>query len=919
MIGETILHYKILEKLGEGGMGEVFKAQDSKLDRFVALKFLPSQFIATEEEKARFIQEAKAASAMNHPNVCTIYDIQENNGQLFIVMEFIDGVTLRNNKQPLSEKRILDIGVQVAEGLGAAHEKGIVHRDIKPENIMIRKDGIVQIMDFGLAKLYTSSNASRLTKAGTTMGTMGYMSPEQVQGLDVDHRTDIFSLGVVLYELLAGESPFKGMHETAIMYEIVNVDAPPIATVKEGIDPQLDGIILECLEKEKDERFQSAKELAKNLRKIQRALTSGRSSRIYSANTQAYITRSGGQVSTAATTAKTSLGDIPVKNVFRNIFYNPKIFWSAAALLFIAVILLLLFSIFNKSEVEVQEIKASVIPPHGINYDNSLGSNLTISPDGKYISFIGTDSTGASKLWIRPVNSLTARALTTASNIAYPFWSPDSKSIAYFDKGKLMKISLDAGTSLPICDIITGRGGSWSKNGTIILSPEATSGIFKVPSSGGKPEEIIKPDTSNKNQSLRWEYFLPDGDHFLYSIENSATGSSAPDAIYLSSLSNTKSKKLIDASSNCQYANGYLLFVRQGILLAQNFNPDKLEIEGEAMPVAESIQYYDLRISGAFAVSQNGKLVYQNESQNNVSTVILDKNGKEIKNLLDQKPMYTIRFAPDGNKLAYDFYDQNDKNIDVWTYDLLRNVTTRLTFNKEPDIVPIFTRDEKNIIYTTGTSGGIYNSYIKNADGSGDAKLLLKSNYPNAAVDISPDGNYILFNGINASSNSSGWDITVLNRKDNNKVAPLLTQSYNEQGPQFSPDMRWIAYNSDESGKQQVYIIPFNPDNPNSGAGGKWQISVDGGQAPKWMNNGKSVYYFTPDNKILGVDVNEKGTTISPGKPSTVFDPGNANITSLYDINKTGTEIIATVPNGQKINSVLTLVANWQKGLEEKK
>lgn len=281
MIGKTILQYEVLEQIGEGGMGTVYKAKDTKLDRFVALKFLPSQLASTDDEKARFIQEAKAASALNHPNVCTIHDIQEFEGQLFIVMEYIDGVTLREKKEQLSEKRILDIGVQAAEGLAAAHEKGIVHRDIKPENIMIRKDGIVQIMDFGLAKLYTDSNVSRLTKAGTTMGTMGYMSPEQVQGLDVDHRTDIFSLGIVMYELFAGESPFKGMHETAIMYEIVNVEAPPIASVKQNIDPQLDGLILECLEKDRDERCQSAKELAKNLRKIKRVSTGNRTSRMY--------------------------------------------------------------------------------------------------------------------------------------------------------------------------------------------------------------------------------------------------------------------------------------------------------------------------------------------------------------------------------------------------------------------------------------------------------------------------------------------------------------------------------------------------------------------------------------------------------------------------------------------------------------
>ena len=918
MIGETILHYKILEKLGEGGMGEVFKAQDTKLDRFVALKFLPSQVISSNEEKERFIQEAKAASAMNHPNVCTIHDIQEHDGQLFIVMEYIDGITLRDMRQTLSDKRILDIAIQVAEGLGAAHEKGIVHRDIKPENIMIRKDGIAQIMDFGLAKLYTSSNVSRLTKAGTTMGTMGYMSPEQVQGLDLDHRSDIFSLGVVLYELLSGESPFKGMHETAIMYEIVNVDAPPIATVKQDIDPQLDGLILECLEKEKDERCQSAKELAKNLRKIKRVSTGNRTSRMYNVNSSAINVRT---TETTQVHSAKSIGEMQVKTLAKNVFYNPKLFWSAAAMLFITVILLLVFSVFNKTEIQIQEIKASVIPPHGIIYDNDYGSNLAISPDGKYISFIGTDSTGRSKLWVRPVNSLAARPLTDASNQAYPFWSPDSKNIAFFGNGKLMKISLDAGTSLPICDISTGRGGSWSSNGTIIISPDATGGIFKVPSSGGQAEEIIKPDTSNKNQSLRWAYFLPDGDHFLYSIENSTTGSSAPDAVFLSSLSDTSSKKLISASSNCQYANGFLLFVRQGILLAQKFDPDKLEIEGEAMPIAENIQYYDLRIVGTFAASQNGKLVYLNESQNNVSTVILDKNGREIKSLFAQKPMYQVRFSNDGNKLAYDLYDQNEKNIDVWTYDISRNVTTRFTFSKGPDIVPLFTKDGKSIIYTSQNTGGVSDSYIKNSDGSGEAELLTSFNSPSAAVDISPDGNYILYMSLNwaGNSNSTGWDILLLNRNKDKKPVGLLTKNYNEQIPQFSPNMKWISYSSDESGKLQIYIIPFNPDKPNSVTGGKWQISVDGGRVPKWMNNGRSVYYFTPGNKILGVDINEKGSTISPGKPYLIFDPGNTIITNLYDINESGTKILATVPNGQKENSVLTLVANWQKSLEEKK
>ncbi len=918
MVGETILHYKIIGKLGEGGMGEVYKAQDTKLDRFVALKFLPSEMTASEENKARFIQEAKAASAMNHPNVCTIYSIEEYNKQLFISMEFIDGITLRNNKQQLSEKRILDIGIQVAEGLAAAHEKGIVHRDIKPENIMIRKDGIVQIMDFGLAKLRETSGVSRLTKAGTTMGTMGYMSPEQVQGLDVDHRTDIFSLGVVLYELLAGESPFKGVHETAIMYEIVNVDPPPIATVKEGIDPQLDGIILECLEKDKDERFQSAKELAKNLRKIQRTLTSGRSSRMYSVNTQAFNAKSGQTTAAINTTTKTSIGEIQVKNLFKNIFYNPKIFWSAAVVLFIAVLFLLIFSVFNRTKVEMQEIKATILTPHGINYDNTLGSNLSISPDGQYISFVGVDSSGTEKLWVRPINSLTARPLTVATNEAYPFWSPDSKTIAYFDKGKLLKISLDAGTSLPICDAAAGRGGAWSVNGTIVFSPTPSGPLYKVPSSGGKPVEIIKTDTTIPAQSLRWAFFLPDGNHFIYSTENSYTGSTPTDAIFAASLDNPKPKKLMITSSNCQYADGYLLFVRQSILLAQKFDPGKLKLEGEAMPVAENIQYWDSRISATFAVSQNGKLVYLQGYQNDQSLVLLDKNGNEIRKLSNMIPYNSAQFSPGGNRIVCDLYDPNEKKYDVWVYDLNRSVWTRLTFDKG-DIVPNWTLDGKQITYGSNNNSSVFNAYIKNADGSGEAALLYKSNITKIVTSISPDGKYFLYTAIDYSGSSSGYDIFLLPAQGDKKPVPIAATNFNEFDAQFSPNMKWIAYQSDESGKYQIYVIPFNPSNPAENSSGKWQISVDGGVGAKWMNNGRSIYFVTPDNKIMGVDVNENGSSISPGKPYVVFTPGNTKILKLFDINKTGTEVTATIPNGQNAQPSITLIDNWQKEVEGNK
>ena len=912
MIGETILHYKILEKLGEGGMGEVYKAEDTKLDRFVALKFLPSQLTASENDKTRFIQEAKAASAMNHPNVCTIHDIQEYNGQLFIVMEFVDGKTLRDKKDFLSEKQILEIGIQVAEGLAAAHEKGIVHRDIKPENIMVRKDGIAQIMDFGLAKLYKNSNVSRLTKAGSTVGTMGYMSPEQVQGLDVDHRTDIFSLGVILYELLTGESPFKGMHETAIMYEIVNVETAPLSTIKPEIDLDLDRIILECLEKDKDERCQSAKELAKDLKKVKKS-TGHRKSRVYSVGSQ--TVNAGPNASTITKSGATTLKDIPFKSFFSSIFYNPTLAWTAAAILLIVLAYTLLFTAHSSNESEIQLTKSTILPPQGIRLDNSMGSNLTISPDGKYISFVGADSTGKEKLWIRPVNSLTSRPLTDATNEAYPFWSPDSKSIAYFYKGKLMKISFNSGTPVAICDAFSGRGGSWNLNGTIVFAPSPKVGIYEVSSAGGTPKEIIRPDTSYSFQSLRLPFFLPDGNHFLYSSVNSYSSSTPTDAIFVSSLSNPKPKKLITVSSNCQYADGYLFFVRNSTLLAQKFDIDDLRLVGEANSVAENVQYFDIRISGSFAISQNGRLIYMNQILNDQNTVLLNRTGDIIKNLFNQRPYGHAQFSPDGKKIAYDIFDANGNNSSIWTYELDRNVPSRLTFNKGNDEAPMWTKDERHLIFSRADSSGMMDLYIKNSDGSGNAVPLVKSNDIKRACDISADGKYILYE----LYNSGNQDIYLSNMKDNNKTKALISTYFDERDAVFSPDMKWIAYTSNESGKYQVYIISFNPDNSNPGSSGKWQISFNGGSLPKWVNNGKSVYYFAPGNKIMSVDVNEEGSTLSPGKPYTIFGLANKNITGLFDMNKTGDKIIATISNGQNISTDITLIDNWQKEVEKEK
>ncbi len=508
MIGMEISHYKILEKLGEGGMGVVYKARDTKLDRFVALKFLTKNVGSSESDRQRFMQEAKAAATLNHPNICTIYDVAEHEGQLFIAMEFIDGETLRDRKNNISFKQSIEIGIQVAEALAAAHEKGIIHRDIKPENVMLRKDGLVQIMDFGLAKL---QGVSRLTREGNTVGTMGYMSPEQVQGFNVDHRTDIFSFGVLLYELFSGQSPFKGMHETAIIYEIVNVDPEPISILKPDLPPDLDAVLLECLAKEPDERYQSAKEIVKDLRKLKRESSRQTASRILAVRKSQIA--SGSHIAPQTTEYET----IPQKKAVSFHFHGWMIAAVASSLLCIGAIVW--YFLFIKTEPEL--IRLSFEAPNRNIFNSTNGGHLEISPDGTMIAFVASDSLGRDHLWVRPLDSPEPILIPGTENAYYLFWSYDSKMIGYFADGKLKKVDAKGGPSFTICDAPSGRGGAWNEAGVIVFAPNSGGPLHQVSSAGGTSKQLTVLDSTEFEVNHRWPFFLPDGDHFFYSVQTS--------------------------------------------------------------------------------------------------------------------------------------------------------------------------------------------------------------------------------------------------------------------------------------------------------------------------------------------------------------------------------------------------------------
>jgi serine/threonine-protein kinase len=895
MIGETILHYKILEKLGEGGMGTVYKAQDTKLDRFVALKFLSSSITVSEDDKSRFIQEAKAASAMNHPNVCTIYDIQDYENQLFIVMEFIDGKTLKDKKGSLSEKQILEIGIQVAEGLSAAHEKGIVHRDIKPENIMIRKDGIAQIMDFGLAKLHSNTEGSRLTKVGTTMGTMGYMSPEQVQGLDVDHRSDIFSFGVVLYEMFAGDSPFKGMHETAIMYEIVNVEAPPISTVKEGIDLELDEIILECLEKDKDDRYQSAKELAKNLRKIKKS-TGHRKSRVYNVNPNSFIAKSG------ANSNLTPSGSVTVEVMNRRIdltrvFRSRIIPWVFSIILLVALIVTWL--ILNKHSQEKIVTKFSVELGKDYTLDISSYPALAISHDGKSLIYKAN-----SKFYIRKMNSTEPVLINGIENASSPFFSPDDKWLGFFANGKLLKISLSGGTPVTLADVTDNRGGTWGTNGMIIYSASTTEGLSMIPENGGPVKKISTPDTTKNERTHRWPSFLPDGKHVLFTVGTLASPDYYENAeIDVMDINTGERKTLINGASTARYINtGHILFSRSGVLYIVPFDIGNLEVTGQPVPVVEGV-YSELTTGITnYMVSDNGTLAYVPGAVEggNRKIIRIDMHGNTT--VLDSSGHAYLepQLSPDNKKIAIVIRDGED--FDIWIFYILRKTLSRLTFggvNRSPQWSP----DGKKIAFMKRSKDGKIGIFIKPYDGSGN-EVEIHSGGTRLYIDEwTKDGENLIIDNLTLDAQS---DLLVIPLKGDKKPWKYLDSKYDEYEASLSPDGKWLAYLTNESGMYQGYVRSF----PNKE--GRWQISTEVIEEPRWSPDGKTIYY-RKGSQLMAVAVTTS-PTFSAGIPKVLisgFPTMNVDSGITFDITSDGKYFITTTPaKGSTLKSI-SVVLNW--------
>ena len=889
MIGETILHYKIIEKLGEGGMGEVYKARDTKLDRLVALKFLPSHLNATDEDKIRFIQEAKAASAMNHPNVCTIYDIQENEDQLFIVMEYVDGKTVKDKKDNLSEKHILEIGIQAAEGLAAAHEKGIVHRDIKPENIMIRKDGIIQIMDFGLAKLYTAGNLSRLTKAGTTMGTMGYMSPEQVQGLDVDHRTDIFSLGVVLYELLAGEPPFKGMHDTAIMYEIVNVDPPPLASVKKELDPELDRIIMECLEKEKDDRCQSAKELAKDLRKIKK-LTGQKKSKIY--NVAATSDKSEvEQVRIPKLTSSFSVELLNHKFDLTKVFRIKYLPWIISVVL-LAIIFIFLFGRSNISttgfvkftqltEQSGQELYPDISPDGNyIIYTKSIdgfmhillqrvggGNAIDLTKDSKVNNYQSVFSPNGELIAFRSerdgggifLMGSTGESVRRLTNFGYnPAWSPDGKKVLYATESVEHPYSRGTVSQLWTTDIINGETKkiyngdavqpNWSPNGKWIVYwglPMGTGKrvIWIIKATGSTPIMITKDNYINWSpvwsSDGKYIYFSSNrgGSMNLWKVKiDEGTGK------ILSDLEPLITPSLFCETARMSKDGEKIVYVsgetRENIYKV-NFNPKSEKVTGLPVPVTEgSKQFVYLDIS------PDNKWIAVSSAGQQEDIYIMHSDGSGITKLTndifkDRNPQW----SPDGKNLV--FYSDRSGKYEIWQINVDGSNLRQLTSTTGTIVVPRWFPgghlitcsfdNEYNILFTPDSFAVKELKYLPDVNEKG-IKFEVHS--------VSPDGKFIAGNRMDKIS---GDHIGIIIYSMENQNYKMISNK--GEGPMWFQDSKRILFADDKN----FYVLDIRTGNQH--------IVYNS----PYILNGWASYAFSPDNKSIYLVKEEKESDIWMG------------------------------------------------------
>jgi len=885
--GRRLGPYEILSAIGAGGMGEVYEARDTRLDRIVAIKVLPTHLADRSELRERFEREAKTIASLNHPHICTLYDIGHQDGIDFLVMEYLEGETLakRLQKGPLPLEQVLQYSIEISDALDKAHHKGITHRDLKPGNVMLTKSG-TKLLDFGLAKLKQEAAPANeqitdlptakdpLTVQGTLLGTLQYMAPEQVEGKEVDARTDIFAFGAVVYEMATGQRAFEGKTQASLIAKILEIDPPPISSLQPMTPPALDRVVKKCLAKEPDERWHAAKDLCDELKWI-----AGGSSHAATVPT--------GQVKATRT------------------FGRRELIIGVGALLLVVLVTYLAFWDLKPSPQARVTRTAINLPPGQQLAGLDLGPAVALSPDGARLAYVARQG-GAQRVYLRALDSLESKPIPGTEEGVNPFFSSDSQWLGFFAGGKLKKVSVSGGGVSDVSEVGVPRGASWSSHGTIVFGTLYTRYLQEVSDSGSAPRPLTRPEKGEIGHG--WPDYLPGGKSVLFATGVNGLGFQTAD-VAVQSVGTGEHRNLIKGGTNPRYApSGHLIYVQGGNLMAVPFDLERLAVSGTAVQVVEGVLQSSINGDAQYDISATGSLVYvTGDTQSGQTNLVwVSRNGTEQALAAPAHNYEFPRISPDGRRIAVSIVEQESQ---LWQYDLSRETLTRVTFEGKSNVNPAWTPDGKRIAFLS-TQGGGGNIFWQLADGSGGLEQLTNSEYVQIPSSWSRDGQLLAYIENNPTT---GQDIWVL-RMGDRKAQPFLRTPFNESVPRFSPDGHWLSYISNESGRFEVYVQPY------PGPGGKWQISTEGGMEPVWNPNGRELFFRNGD-KMMAVDISTQ-PNFAAGKPKVLF-AGPYLPTPLttpnYDVSPGGQRflMLKSSEQGQVAPMQITIVQNWFDELKQ--
>ncbi len=888
--GTKLGPYEILSPLGAGGMGEVYRAKDTRLERDVAIKVLPSHLTGNAELKQRFEREAKAISSLTHPNICTLHDIGHDSGVDYLVMELIEGETLslRVAKGALPLEDLLRIGAEIASALDKAHRAGVVHRDLKPGNIMLTKSG-AKLLDFGLAKatpgqsgLSTAPDAVTITEPltgkGTIVGTFQYMAPEQLEGKEADPRTDIFAFGAVLYEMATGQRAFEGGSRASLIASIMSSQPRAISEIQPMTPPALEHLVRSCLAKNPEDRIQTAHDVKLQLQ---------------------WIAEGGSQLGVPAVAASNRRG-------------REKTAWSLAI---VGVVLSVTLGVWNlrTTDEDARTYRMNVLPPEGttlVSIDEHAGP-VVLSPDGTRMAFVARTGNGRQRIWIRSLDKFDAVPLAGTEDAERLFWSPDGRKLGFFANRKLLTIDADGGPTLSLADVTESRGGTWNQEGTIVFAPIWNGGLSRVSASGGPVAVVTRLDDAGVESTHRYPSFLPDGRHFLYLARRAGVGTGTEPAIVLASLDSTERRTILQAASTVTYASGHILFARQQTLMAVQFDMDRLAIVGDAFPIADDL-LVDNRFSLAiFSASQNGTIAYQTGEASSLGLLTwIYRSGKRLGEVGVPEYYQNLsgpELSPDDARVLFSIQNLDTGNEDVWIRDLARDMQVRFTFGRmhgkpASSYGAIWSPDGTHVVYGT-LSGRTNYLFRKPALGRGVAETLLDG--PGDYVQprsFSPDGTLILFEPLSMESRQ---DILVLKLGEDKKPEPFADSPVDEFFGQFSPDGKFVTFVSNRSGQNEVYVATF-PDRA-----GEWQVSTRGGTEPRWRSDGAELYFFDPEDWLNATDISFEESGFTIGATKKLFEARRVGDCWRYDVASDGERFLVTVPISNVAASPIHVIVNW--------